>query len=151
MIDGVKIKRLPRIIDERGWLAVILRDDDEDFIKFGQVYLTTCNPGVVKAWHAHRKQCDNFCVLRGTAKVGLYDDREGSPTFGQTQAVIMCDLEPALLQIPPMVWHGFTPVSNETVYLLNIPTEHYDAENPDEMRRDPFDPEIPFDWTARSG
>jgi len=151
MIDGVRIRRLPRFVDERGWLTVILRDDDDDFIKFGQAYLTTCNPGIVKAWHAHKRQWDNFCMVCGTAKVGLYDNREGSPTLGQTQAVILSDLEPTLLQIPPMIWHGFTPVGNERIYLLNIPTEHYNAEDPDELRRDPFDPEIPFDWTIRSG
>jgi len=41
MIEGVKVKRLNLIPDERGFLMEILRNDDELFEKFGQVYLTT--------------------------------------------------------------------------------------------------------------
>ena len=60
MIDGVKVKKLKVIPDERGWLMEILRCDDEIYKEFGQVYMTTAYPGVVKAWHFHKKQTDNF-------------------------------------------------------------------------------------------
>ena len=53
MIDGVKIKKLKVIPDERGRLMEMLRSDDDLFIKFGQVYMTTAYPGVVKGWHYH--------------------------------------------------------------------------------------------------
>ena len=39
--------------DERGRLMEMLRCDDPIFKGFGQVYLTTAYPGVVKAWHYH--------------------------------------------------------------------------------------------------
>ena len=48
-IDGVKMKSLHYIADERGRLLEILRKDDEFYIKFGQVYITTAYPGVIKA------------------------------------------------------------------------------------------------------
>ena len=54
MIEGVKTKKLNVIPDERGRLMEIFRCDEELFEKFGQVYLTTCYPGVVKAWHTHQ-------------------------------------------------------------------------------------------------
>ena len=53
MIEGVKIKKLKVIPDERGRLMEMLRSDDDLFIKFGQVYMTTAYPGVVKGWHYH--------------------------------------------------------------------------------------------------
>jgi dTDP-4-dehydrorhamnose 3,5-epimerase len=56
MIDGVKTKKLRVIPDERGWLMEILRNDDEIYNEFGQVYITTAYPEVVKAWHMHKKQ-----------------------------------------------------------------------------------------------
>ncbi|MHB1415038.1 MAG: polysaccharide biosynthesis C-terminal domain-containing protein, partial [Chloroflexota bacterium] len=84
MIDGVKIVRLNPHADERGYLVEILRADDPHFIRFGQVYVSTCYPGVVKAWHCHTKQTDTFFVVKGNAKIGIFDDREGSPTRGQT-------------------------------------------------------------------
>ncbi len=150
MIHGVKIKPLTRHLDERGYVMEILRDDDPEFIKFGQVYITTCNPGLVKAWHAHRNQTDHFCVIKGSAKIGLYDGREDSPTRGQGQTIVLSELDPALLQIPPMVWHGQMALGSEPSYLLNIPSEHYNRDDPDELRKEPFDPSIPFHWPVQS-
>ena len=83
MIEGVVIKELKVIPDERGRLMEILRCDDPFFRGFGQVYITTAYPGVIKAWHYHKKQYDNFTVLTGMMKVALFDDREGSPTRGK--------------------------------------------------------------------
>lgn len=151
MIEGVRIKKLQRHVDDRGWLMEILRDDDEIFLAFGQVYVSTCFPGVVKAWHCHERQTDSFCVLSGNAKIGLYDDREGSPTRGEVQAVVAGELNPIVVQIPPLVWHGFTALEGRSAVVLNVPTEHYDRENPDELRRDPFDPDIPFEWHSKHG
>jgi len=46
------------------------------FIKFGQVYITTAYPGVVKGWHYHRETDDNFTCIHGMMKVVLYDGRK---------------------------------------------------------------------------
>lgn len=151
MIEGVKIKNLRRVVDDRGYILEILRDDDDLFIRFGQVYISACFPGIVKAWHCHEKQWDNFCVVRGNAKIGLYDDREDSPTRGQTMSLVIGELNPVLVQIPPLVWHGMMAVGGEIALLLNIPTQHYDHDNPDELRRPPFDPDIPFQWITAGG
>ncbi|HUV82202.1 MAG TPA: dTDP-4-dehydrorhamnose 3,5-epimerase, partial [archaeon] len=40
-IDGVNIKNLKVVPDERGWLMEILRCDDDIYEQFGQVYMTT--------------------------------------------------------------------------------------------------------------
>ena len=58
LIKGVKIKKLKIISDNRGRLMEILRSDDEMFKKFGQVYMTTVKPNIVKGWHFHKKQSD---------------------------------------------------------------------------------------------
>ena len=60
MIEGVKTKNLRVIPDERGWLMEILRCDEDLYEQFGQVYLTTAYPGVVKAWHLHKKTDRQF-------------------------------------------------------------------------------------------
>ena len=49
----------------------MLRCDDEVYRKFGQVYLSTVYPGVVKGWHYHKIQIDYFSVVSGMAKVVL--------------------------------------------------------------------------------
>ena len=73
MIDGVIVKKLRVIPDERGYLMEMLRADDEFFQKFGQVYLTVAYPGVVKGWHYHKKQTDHFVGVSGMMKVVLFD------------------------------------------------------------------------------
>ena len=56
MIEGVQIKQLKVHCDERGRLMELLRRDDKIFKKFGQVYMTTCYPGVVKGWHTTKSR-----------------------------------------------------------------------------------------------
>ncbi|HEX9094460.1 MAG TPA: dTDP-4-dehydrorhamnose 3,5-epimerase family protein [Coriobacteriia bacterium] len=151
MIEGVKIKDLKVFPDDRGVLMEMWRSDDPDFRAFGQCYITSAHPGVVKAWHHHEKQTDHWVCLVGSAKVGLYDGREGSPTFGEKQTVYLGDAAPRLLIIPAGVEHGFTPCGNESCTVLNIPDRLYDYDNPDELRRPWDDPEIGFEWGVKNG
>lgn len=151
MIDGVKVKELKVIPDDRGLLMEMWRSDDPDFEKFGQCYVTMVYPGVVKAWHYHRKQTDHFVCVSGTAKVALHDRREGSPTFGQTDTFVIGWQRQRMIVIPPNVYHGFTAVGTEPALIVNVPTELYDYENPDEYRRPFDDPEIGYDWGVQNG
>lgn len=151
MIEGVRTKRLKVIPDERGRLMEILRCDDEIFTKFGQIYLTTAMPGVVKAWHYHKIQTDNFAVVHGMIKVALYDDRENSPTRGTVEEFFLGVHNPMLLQIPPMVYHGFKCISEHEALLINIPSEPYNYKTPDEYRVDPYNNNIPYKWARKDG
>ncbi len=97
MIEGVSVKRLKVIPDERGMLMEMMRSDDEVFERFGQIYMTTAYPGVVKGWHYHKVQNDNFVAIRGMMKVVLYDNRKDSPTFGDINEFFMGEHNPILL------------------------------------------------------
>jgi dTDP-4-dehydrorhamnose 3,5-epimerase len=151
MIDGVKIKKLKVIPDERGRLMEILRRDDELFQSFGQVYMTTTYPGVVKAWHKHEKQTDNIVCVAGLIKMALYDGRPGSPTFKEINEFYLGVHNPLLVQVPVGVYHGWMAVSQEEALIINIPTEMYDREHPDEQRLDPYTSSIPYDWKRKDG
>lgn len=151
MIDGVAIKQLKVIPDERGRLMEILRRDDEMFSEFGQVYMTTAYPGVVKGWHYHKKQSDNMTVVKGTMKIVLYDGRENSPTYREVNELFAGEHNPILVHIPPYVYHGFKCVSQEEAIAVNTPTEVYDYEEPDEFRVHPHENDIPYDWERKDG
>jgi dTDP-4-dehydrorhamnose 3,5-epimerase len=146
MIDGVVIKPLKRHADERGYLMEMLREDDEHFEHFGQTYVSMNYPGVIRAWHYHKKQTDIWVCIKGMIKVGLYDAREDSPTKGEAQAVYMGDNNPSLLVIPVGVYHGYKTVGVEPSYLVNFPTHVYKRDEPDEFRAAYDDPSIPFNW-----
>jgi len=146
MIQDVVVKKLQPIVDDRGFLMEILRSDDTLFDRFGQCYVTLVHPGIVKGWHYHKKQYDHFCCLRGTAKVVLYDVREGSRTRGEVNEFILSLESPLVVKIPPYVFHGFTAVGEEDALILNVPTELYNSKEPDEYRESPFSEKIPYDW-----
>ena len=148
-IDGVQVKRLKVIPDDRGRLMEILRRDDPLFIKFGQVYMTTAFPGVVKAWHYHKLQTDSFTCVKGMLKLALYDARENSPTRGEVAEFFIGESNPCLVQIPPGVYHGFKGIGVEEAVVVNCPTEPYNREQPDEERLDAHTDEIPYDWSRK--
>lgn len=146
MIHGVKVKKLKVIPDERGRLMEILRRDDDIFERFGQVYMTTAKAGVVKAWHYHKKQDDNFTCVHGRMRLALYDARRRSPTYGEVNEFIVGLDEPILVHIPRLVYHGFKCISDCEALVVNTVTRPYDNKNPDEYRVDPYDNDIPYDW-----
>ncbi len=151
MIEDVKTKNLKVIPDERGRLMEILRQDDSLFLKFGQVYMTTTYPEVVKAWHKHEKQTDNVACIQGMIKLVLYDTREKSSTYKEVNQFLIGIHNPMLVQIPPGVYHGWMCLSANEAIIVNIPTETYNYEHPDELRIDPHDNDIPYDWRRKDG
>ncbi len=151
MIHDVKIKQLRVIPDERGRLMEILRCDDKIFKKFGQVYMTTCYPGVVKGWHYHKKQVDHFVCVKGMIKLVLYDSRKNSKTYQEVNEFFVGVHNPILVQVPAWVFHGFKGISEEEAVVVNIPTEPYHYAKPDEFRVPAHSKEIPYDWSRKDG
>jgi len=89
MIDGVVVKACTVHADDRGHLIEIIRDDEPIFREVKQTTYTVAYPGVVKAFHWHKRQWDVWFIVSGMAQVVLYDLREGSPTCGETQVLYM--------------------------------------------------------------
>jgi dTDP-4-dehydrorhamnose 3,5-epimerase len=150
-IAGVKVKPLRIVADERGWLMEILRADDSAlFTTFGQVYVSATYPGVVKAWHFHRRQVDNFACVAGMIKLVLVDTRPDSPTRGAINEFFLGTHNPALVQVPNLVHHGWKCISVERSLVLNIPDQPYDYSDPDEERLAPHGT-LPYDWARKDG
>jgi dTDP-4-dehydrorhamnose 3,5-epimerase len=151
VIHDVKTRTLRLMPDERGWLMEILRSDDPElFQRFGQVYVSATYPGVVKAWHRHRRQTDNFVCVAGMVKLVLADMREGSPTHGQIDEFFVGTHNPMLVQVPHLVYHGWKCISPEPALVVNVPTEVYRYDAPDEERLAPHGT-LPYDWTRKDG
>ncbi len=145
-IDGVWVKELRVIADERGRLMEILRNDDEGFEKFGQVYLSTTYPGVVKGWHLHKVQDDLLACVKGMIKLVLYDPRKDSPTHGMVKEYFIGEHNQQLIRVPAGTYHGWKCISEEESLVVNIPSEPYKHGAPDEYRA-PWDtPDIPYSW-----
>ena len=149
MIDGVVVKPLRRIPDERGFIMHMLRSDDSDFEKFGEIYFSTIFPGVVKAWHLHKEMVLNYSVISGMVKLVLYDDRDGSPTKGELQELFIGRENYQLVKVPPLVWNGFKGIGTEMAILANCASLAHD---PNEIvRMAPDDPQFPYNWELKHG
>ena len=145
-IKGVNLKYFKVLPDERGWPMEIMRCDDEIFDKFGQVYLTTVYPGVVKAWHYHKVQTDNFTCVHGMMKIGLFDGRKESETRDNVMGLFIGEKNPVLITVPPGIYHWFKAIGTATAYFLSIPNHPCNYQSPDQYRLPPDSLDIPYDW-----
>ena len=118
-------------------MEILRADETELFTKFGQVYVSATYPGVVKAWHYHRQQIDNFACVAGMVKLVLIDTRDGSPTKGAVNEFFLgTRTATARAGARTLVYHGWKCISAETSLVVNVPTEPYHYADPDEYRLD---------------
>jgi len=128
MYNNSKIRKH---IDDRGWLSELV---PASYGNISHVYVTTCLPGVVKAWHRHEKQTDRFILLAGRLLVGLHNEV-------LTERIVLMPFE-SVLEIHPKVWHGFSALGTEEAVVLNCTDVPYDPTDELRMPVDSFE----FDW-----
>jgi dTDP-4-dehydrorhamnose 3,5-epimerase len=74
---------------------------------------------VLRGLHVHRRQADYWTVVAGTAFVGLYDLRAGSPTEGAMEEIRLVGEDSGnCLYIPAGVAHGFYAETDVTLQYL---------------------------------
>jgi len=149
MIEGVKVKPIKKFSDDRGFFAEILKEGEDTFHPVKQTSYTETHPGVIKAFHWHKKQWDVWFVADGMAQIVLHDMRKESPTYRQTDIIFAGRDNPVSISIPPFVAHGYKVLGSEKVRLFYHTSEIYDVKNPDEERIDWNSPEIGFDWNTK--
>jgi len=161
MLPGVIVQDINKSVDERGFFAEVLRDDWKDILgddKIAQANLSISYPGMIRAWHRHKRgQVDYLVVLDGTMKICAYDDKEGSPTKGQLAEIITGREKLQLVRVPGYYWHGTKTLGVKPSLTLYFVSHLYDHKDPDEERRPWNDPGIvdpktskPFDWNKPS-
>lgn len=147
MIEGVKIKQLKKICDERGMIMHMIRSDDPEFEKFGEIYFSCIYPNVIKGWHLHKKMTLNYAVIKGMIKLVLYDNRDDSSTKDEIMEIFMGDNNYILVKIPPNIWNGFKGTGTKMSIVANCATIPHD---PKEMQRiSSFDKSIPYNWNVK--
>jgi dTDP-4-dehydrorhamnose 3,5-epimerase len=146
LICGVVVTALKVLPNEKGRLMEVQRADDPEFPGFGQVYVTQSHANVVKAWYRHRVQVDQIAVITGHIRLVLFDDRPDSSTQGAVNDLIIGELAPQLVLIPPGVWHGFKAIGDQGAFLLHLNNKPFRSEAPDEEKRPANDASIPYSW-----
>ena len=125
-IDGVRIREVRNVQKGQGLLTEVFRADwrlDDGVI--AQVFQVALGPGEISAWHAHQRTLDRLFVNRGAVRIVLYDARTSSPTYGQLNEFRFGEHRPALLMVPPGVWHGVENLRGEPSAVLNLVDQAY--------------------------
>jgi dTDP-4-dehydrorhamnose 3,5-epimerase len=141
MLQGIRIRPIRRISDERGFFTEVMRKDWKEL--FGEDNVLQANfsftyPDVIRAWHRHVKgQIDYFLALKGLIKICAFDDNTQ-----EVNEIISSSLDLQVVRMPGHYWHGFKALGNEPAMLLYFTTNLYDAANPDEERRPWNDPAL---------
>ncbi|MFX0204417.1 MAG: dTDP-4-dehydrorhamnose 3,5-epimerase family protein [Candidatus Hodarchaeota archaeon] len=146
MLDGIEVRDIIKHVDERGFFSELLRDDWRDLFRgdnIVQINLSFSYPGIVRAWHRHRRgQVDFFICIKGSIKVCAYDDKEDSETYGEISEIVISSERLRIARIPGILWHGYKALGTEPTWLLYGVNRLYDYNNPDEERIPWNDPTI---------
>jgi dTDP-4-dehydrorhamnose 3,5-epimerase len=146
-ISGVEIIKKNVITDDRGKILHMLKVNDKNFKKFGEIYFSYVYPKKIKAWHIHKKMTLNYVAAYGKIKLVLYDDRKSSKTFGKIQEIFLSNDSHLLVSVPPLIWNGFSSADDNLAVLANcsdIPHDKMEI-----SRLDYDDPKFPYDWNKK--
>ena len=117
-----------------------LKDSDEGFNGFGEVYFSWVEQGAIKAWKYHQNMTLNLVVPLGEISFVFYikDQRDCFRTeiIGEEQYV--------RLTVPPGIWFGFQGRGSGKNLLMNLADM---AHNPDEVLRKNTS-EIVYNWST---
>lgn len=144
MIEGVLINKLKQIPDDRGAIYHMLRRDSPHFIEFGEIYFSIAFPGIIKGWHEHTKQIQNYAVIDGKIKLVLYDNRSNSKTHKTINEIYLGEENYSLVTIPTGIITAYKCISKKNSILANCSTLPHD---PKEMINYDFKGDkVPYNW-----
>lgn len=145
LIEGVSVREVLHVPKSGGYLTEIFRAERMDGNgHVDQVFQVVLDPGGVSAWHAHAETVDRLFITAGRMRLALYDSRQDSPTHCLTNEFVFGVIRPALVVIPPRVWHGIQNVGETAAAALNLVDRAYDYEDPDHWRVPSDSAEIPY-------
>lgn len=131
-MEGVVIKELNVFTDERGWLTELFRYDETDFRPV-MSYVSMTKPGIARGPHEHLDQSDFFCFF-GNFRLYLWDNRQGSPSYGEKFVMDMKG-KPVTAIVPPRVVHAYKNMGPGDGLVLNLPDRLFKGQG----KKDPVD------------
>lgn len=141
-LDGVLLTPLREVQTPGGNVLHAMKVTEPGYAGFGEAYFSQIEPGATKPWKRHRRMTLNIVVPAGAIRFVIYDDREGSPTTGMFQEIVLSPENYCRLTVPPMLWMAFQGWGTVRGLLLNIANLPHDPAEADRKALD----EITFRW-----
>lgn len=145
-IEGVKVVQLRAFADERGRFLEAFRREwfPERNWDAMQMNRSDNKQYVLRGLHYHFQQADYWYALHGTIRVGLFDLRRSSPTWGKGHVFDIGTVNEVGVLIPPGVAHGFVTLTDAT--LVYVVDQYYNAADEFGVRWD--DPALKLQWNV---
>tara|TARA_A100001388_G_scaffold272812_1_gene253720 strand:- start:10 stop:435 length:426 start_codon:yes stop_codon:yes gene_type:complete len=125
VMSQIKVKKLFSKSNNLGKIMRIMRESDEYFKKFGEVYVTSIKANLFKGWKKHKLNTTNLVVLIGKVKIIIFDKNLEKEEFH----ILDCSSS-KLIIIPPGHWFGMKNLSNRESLILNFSDYEH---NPNEV------------------
>ena len=114
-------KMIEKKIDERGWLAELIKDK-----KFGQIFVVVAKPDAIRGNHYHKRKRESFFIIKGEAEIILEnintkEKKKLTPTSEKIEEI----------KIPPFWSHAIRNTGKGELYILSYVDEIYDEKDPD--------------------
>jgi dTDP-4-dehydrorhamnose 3,5-epimerase len=148
-IGGVEIVDLKRFVDDGGSFLELGRLTAGAHaalrgFEVKQINYSEMDPGVIKAFHLHRRQTDVWFVPPDDRMLlVLVDARAGSSTENAVRRLILGDGSTRLVRIPPGVAHGVRNLASTRGRIIYLVDTHFspDPDTSDEGR-------LPWDFAG---
>ena len=137
-LDDILVTPLKQIPTDGGDVMHVLKNSDNGFNGFGEVYFSWVDQGAIKAWKCHQHMTLNLVVPLGEVSFVFhladqnYDFRVED--IGEERYV--------RLTVPPGIWFGFQGRGSGQSLLMNLADMAHD---PDEVLGKPTS-EFNYDW-----
>jgi len=132
-IQGLEIVDLKRFGDDGGSFIELGRLEKGGVhaafpgFECKQINYSEMDPGVIKAFHVHRRQTDVWFVPPGDKMLlVLVDVRAGSPTEKVVRRLVLGEGAARLVRIPPGVAHGVKNLATSRGRIVYFVDTHFD-------------------------
>ena len=132
------LRRIPTI---GGDVMHALKDSDDGFNGFGEVYFSWVEQGAIKAWKYHQHMTLNLVVPLG--EIGFVFHIKDQENCFRTENI--GEEKYVRLTVPPGIWFGFQGRGSSQSLLMNLADMVHD---PDEVLRKKTS-EIVYDWSTQ--
>ena len=121
MINGVEFKELITYPDHRGYFRELLRNSDNTAKEgIGQISHSLVHAGVVKAWHAHKKEEKYFFCVEGSCQISCVavNNFKNPNKSSKIYSWVLSDQKPEIIFIPKGYANGSMNFSINTKILV---------------------------------
>lgn len=152
LIAGVAVHEVKNVPTGYGFLTEVFRTDWAlGGAGVDQVFQSVLEPGAISGWHAHAETTDRLFISQGRVRIVLYDSRRESPTHATINELSFGIVRPAVVVVPPRVWHAVENLAATPSVLLNVVDRAYAYERPDHYRLPLDSDQIPYRFGRRDG